>query len=57
MKIQLILLSFFFFLNTNVFAQKILEENLIYRGNIAFSFENDEPISGKVIQNLSLIHI
>ena len=32
-------------------SKDILEETLIYRGNIAFDQETDEPISGTVIQN------
>ena len=52
MKTKLLLLTFLIICNFEyVFAQKILEENLIYRGQMAFSFENDEPITGKVIKN------
>ena len=33
------------------FSQNILEETLIYRGNLAFDQETDEPIDGTVISN------
>ena len=52
MKINFLLLTILIlFFSKSLFAEKILEEKLIYRGDIAFSFDTDEPITGKVIQN------
>ena len=41
----------FLFFSKYSFSQNILEETLIYRGNLAFDQETDEPINGTVISN------
>ena len=50
-KIYCLIILILIFNNHIALSKDILEETLIYRGNIAFDQETDEPISGTVIQN------